>query len=148
MHGKADALRAHDHRRVDADHFAARRHERPAGIAGIERRIGLDHVVDQPAVPRAQRAAERRDDAGRDRRLEAERIADRDRRGGRARNVFESPSAAAVVARGISTRSSARSVSGSSPSSAAVEVRAVGGSCTRRGRLHDVAVGEHQAVGR
>ena len=31
--GEADALRADDHRGVDADHLAARGHQRPAGIA-------------------------------------------------------------------------------------------------------------------
>ena len=65
---EADALRAHDDRGVDADHLAARVDERPAGIAGIEGRIGLDDVADQAAVLRAQRAADRADDAGRYRR--------------------------------------------------------------------------------
>ena len=51
--GKADALRAPDHRGVDADDLAARGHQRPAGIAGIERGVGLDHVLDQPAAARA-----------------------------------------------------------------------------------------------
>ena len=76
--GKADALRAHDHRGVHADDFAMRGHQRAAGIARVERGVGLDHVVDQPAGTRAQRAAERRDDARGHRRLEAERIADGD----------------------------------------------------------------------
>ena len=75
---EADALRALDDRGVDADHLAARGDQRPAGIARVERRVGLDHVVDQPAGAGAQRAAERRDDAGRHGRFEAERIADRD----------------------------------------------------------------------
>ena len=51
---KADALRARDHRGVDADHLAARGDQRPAGIAGVERRVGLDHVLDQPAGAGAQ----------------------------------------------------------------------------------------------
>ena len=75
---KADALRAHDHRGVDADDLAARGDQRAARIAGIERGVGLDDVVDQAARSRAQRAAERRHDAGRHRRFEAERIADGD----------------------------------------------------------------------
>ena len=75
---KADALRAHDHGGVDADHLAARGHERPARIAGIERGIGLDHVLDQAAGFRAQRTPERGNHAGGDRRFKAERIADRD----------------------------------------------------------------------
>ena len=51
---KADALRAHDHRGVDADDLAVRRDQRAAGIAGIERGVGLDDVVDQPSRTRPQ----------------------------------------------------------------------------------------------
>ena len=76
---KADALRAADHRGVDADDSASRRHQRAAGIAGIERGVGLDHVLDRPAAARGERTAERRDDAGRDGGIEAERVADRHR---------------------------------------------------------------------
>ena len=75
---EADALRAHDDRGVDADNLAVRGDQRTAGIAGIERGVGLDHVVDQPARARPQRAPERRDHAGSHRRFEAERIADGD----------------------------------------------------------------------
>ena len=46
---EADALRRQDHRRVDADDVAARVDQRSAGIAGIERRVGLQHVVEQAA---------------------------------------------------------------------------------------------------
>src|ERR1700733_1832462 len=77
-HGKADALRAHDHRSVDADHFARRGHQRAARIAGIEGSVGLHHILDHPAGARLQRASERRDDACGDRRVEAKRIADGD----------------------------------------------------------------------
>ena len=52
--------------------------ERPPGVAGVERRVRLDDVLDHAACARLQRAAERGDDAGRDRRIEAERVADRD----------------------------------------------------------------------
>src|ERR1700722_17796303 len=75
---KTDALRAADDRGVDPDHFGGGRHQRTAGITGIERRIGLDHVFDGPAVRRTDRAAERRDYAGRDGRFKSERVADRD----------------------------------------------------------------------
>ena len=51
----------------------------PAGVAGVERRGVLDDAIDQAIRAAAQRAAERGDDAGRDGRLEAERVADRDR---------------------------------------------------------------------
>ena len=47
-------LRAANDGGVDADHFATRRHQRSAGIAGIERRVGLDHILNQPAVARPQ----------------------------------------------------------------------------------------------
>ena len=75
---KADALRAHDDRGVDADHVAMRGDQRPARIAGIERGVGLDHVLDQAAGLRTQRAAERGDHARGDGRFKPERIADRD----------------------------------------------------------------------
>ena len=57
---EADALRAHDHRGVDADHLAARGHQRPAGIAGVERGVGLDHVLDHAAGGGAQASARAR----------------------------------------------------------------------------------------
>jgi len=60
---EGNALRAVDHGGVDADDLAGRRHQRPAGIAGVERGIGLDDVIDQPAGRSAHRAAECGDDA-------------------------------------------------------------------------------------
>ena len=65
-------------RGVDADDATAAVGERAAGVAGVQRRVGLDHVVDDPAAPGRQRAAERRDDARGDRAGEAVRVADRD----------------------------------------------------------------------
>ncbi len=55
------------------------RHERAAGVAGIERRIGLQDVVHQSARPRPERSAKRADHAGRHRMLEPVRVADGDR---------------------------------------------------------------------
>ena len=49
---KADALRAHDHRGVDADNLAVGGNQWAARIAGIERGVGLDDVIDEP--PRAR----------------------------------------------------------------------------------------------
>ena len=46
---EAESLRIPDHRGVDSDDFTACRHERTAGIAGIERRVGLNHIVDDAA---------------------------------------------------------------------------------------------------
>ena len=67
-----------DHRRVDADHLAARVHERTAGIAGIEARVRLQHVVEQPPGAGAHGPAERADDPRRHRVLESIRTADGD----------------------------------------------------------------------
>ena len=77
--GEADALRAHDDGGVDADDLAGGRDERAAGVAGVQRRVGLHDVLDHAARSRLQRAPERGDDAGGHRRVEAERIADRNR---------------------------------------------------------------------
>ena len=77
--GEADALRAGDDRGVDADDLAARRDQRAAGIAGIERGVGLDDVLDHAAGDAS--GSERPSaeiDAGGHRPLEAERIADGD----------------------------------------------------------------------
>jgi hypothetical protein len=75
---ESDALRTTDHSGVDADHLAGRGHQRATGVARIERRVCLDHVIDQAAGRSAHRTAERRDDAGRHSPFEAERIADGD----------------------------------------------------------------------
>jgi len=53
-----------DNRRVDADHFALHIEQRAAGIAVVNRSIGLDEVI----VRRLQEiAVQRTDNAGRDR---------------------------------------------------------------------------------
>ncbi len=75
--GKTNALRGHDHRGIDADHLAARVDQRPARIAGIERCIGLQNVVQQAAGAGSHRAAERTDDPRRDGVGKTVRTADR-----------------------------------------------------------------------
>ena len=75
---ETQTLRAGDDRRVHADDFAARVDERPAGVPRVERRVGLNDVVHQPARPRPQRSTQRADDPGGDRGREPERVADRD----------------------------------------------------------------------
>ena len=65
-------------RGVDADDASASVGERAARVARVQRRVGLDHVVDDPAAPGRQRAPERRDDARGDRAGEPVRVADRD----------------------------------------------------------------------
>ncbi len=65
---------------VDADDAAGGVGERAAGVAGVERRVGLDDVVDDPhlsAGSRRERPAEGAHHAGGDAAGEAERIADR-----------------------------------------------------------------------
>ena len=55
--------------------------ERAAGVARVQRRVGLDDVLDEPARPavaRGERAPEGADDARRHAAGEPERIADRD----------------------------------------------------------------------
>ena len=67
--------------RVDADDPATRVGERAAGVARVQRRVGLDDVLDEPARPpvaRRHRPAERRDHARRHRAREPERVPDRD----------------------------------------------------------------------
>ena len=75
--GKAQPLRRHDGRRVHAHNFAARIHQRPARIAGIQRGIRLDHVINQSPRLRSQRASQRADHARRDRALKSHGISDR-----------------------------------------------------------------------
>ena len=145
---KTDALCPHDHRGIHADDFAVRRHQRTAGIAGIERGVGLDDVVDEPAVARAQRAAERRDHAGGHRRFETERIADGDHelatfealgiaeRRGRQRHRLDDPHQSEVGVGVIADE-------------ARGQVLAVRGCHLDAGRrTGDMAVGQDQPVGR
>ena len=140
------------HRGVDPDHAAAAVDQRAARVAGVQRRVGLDHVVDDPrraAGASGQRAAERRHHAGRDRARVAVRVADRDheladaqrRRRRRARPARRpAPSA----------RRTARSDSGSEPTMRRLDVAAVDerGAHARAGAGDDVRAGEHEAVRR
>src|SRR5687768_13156428 len=61
--GKAQPLTARDDGGVDANHAAVARNEWTSGVAGIQRRIRLDDVFDQPSRPRPERTSERTDDA-------------------------------------------------------------------------------------
>ena len=69
------AARRRVDRRIDADHITVDIEGRAAGIAFVHRGIDLDEVIIGAG---ADVAATRRDDAGRHRAAEAERIADRD----------------------------------------------------------------------
>ena len=145
---KADALRTHDHGRVDADNLAVRGYKWPAGIAGIERCIGLDHVVDQVPVPCAERAAQCRDDARRHCGFEAERIADRN-------HQLAPLQAFGIAERGSRERhrlidANEREIGiGVVADQASLQVLAVGGGhVNARGGAGDVTVGEDEAVRR
>jgi len=62
-------------RAVDADHLTADVEQRPAGVAGIDGRVGLNEIVVRPGSDRPSLGA---DDAGGDGLAETERIADRE----------------------------------------------------------------------
>src|SRR5215207_3516870 len=78
--GEADAHRAaavgREDLRVDADHAPLRVEQRPAGVARVDRGVGLDGALDDAAVARLDGPLEAGDDAGRQRAVEAERVAD------------------------------------------------------------------------
>mmetsp|Transcript_50402 Transcript_50402/g.116344 ORF Transcript_50402/g.116344 Transcript_50402/m.116344 type:complete len:222 (-) Transcript_50402:481-1146(-) len=74
-HREGEVLRARYDRRVDADDRARRVHERAAGIAWVERHVGLDDSLDEPLVLRAERAANSRHHARGDGRLKTKRVA-------------------------------------------------------------------------
>ena len=145
--GKADALCAADDRGVDADDLAPRGHQRAAGVPRVQRRVGLHHVVDQPAVLGAQRAAERAHHPGGDGALEAERIADGNR-------DLADPHA---IGRAQPGPGEAR---GMQPQQREVGVRIVADRISLQraavgqdrldllGAMHDMAVGQHEAVRR
>jgi hypothetical protein len=144
---EADALRGADDGRVDADDLAARVDKRSPGIAGIERGVGLDHVVDEPPGGAAQRAAEPAHDPRGRRLLEAHGGADRN-------GNLSQPHGAAVGEdkvrdlvgahaknRKIAVRVVAHQVRGETP--------AVGQEHARRASaMHDVAVGQQVPIGR
>ena len=73
-HGEADVARARADRGVDADDLAARVDQRPAAVAEVDGRVGLDVVVEARVE---ELPADEADDADRDRVLVAERVADR-----------------------------------------------------------------------
>src|SRR6266567_911101 len=75
---EADSLRRKNHRRIDPDHFAARIDQLSARIAWIQRRIGLDDIVNEPAGVGPERPAQGANDASRDSALKTIRAADGD----------------------------------------------------------------------
>ena len=63
---------------VHADHLPLRIEERPAGVAVIQRGVGLDHMRDRQLVRRLDPSLDSAHDAGGDRPVEPERVPDRD----------------------------------------------------------------------
>jgi hypothetical protein len=72
-------LRRPNHRRVHTDDLADRIHQWATRIAGVQRCVGLNDIVDQTTGLRIHRATERADHASCHAGLEAERIPDRNR---------------------------------------------------------------------
>jgi hypothetical protein len=147
--GEAEALRGNHGRGIDADHVAARVHERSSRVARVERRVGLNDVVHQPPGARAQRAAEGADDAGGDRMLQAVGIADGNRHLSDAHRL-----------RVAERRPRQRRAFGADPQDGQVGVNVAADQVGPQrpaigqqrgepgGSRHDVAVGEDKAVGR
>src|SRR5256885_826252 len=77
--GEADAHvpldRALD-RIIDADQLATTIEQRATGVPGVDGRVGLDHAGEGPSIGSGRAAIQARDDAGRERALQAERRAD------------------------------------------------------------------------
>ena len=72
---EADALCRENYGGVDSDDLPTRGDERTARVAGVQRGIGLDDVIDEAARARPKRAAERAHNARSYRRLKAVRVA-------------------------------------------------------------------------
>src|SRR5262249_56285330 len=75
---ETDALCRPNHCCVYTHYFASRINQWSTRVAGIQRGISLNNIVDQAARLRMHRAAERADYASSDTRLKAEWISDRD----------------------------------------------------------------------
>ena len=63
--GEADALGHRNDGRIDPDDSRPRVHQGPARIAGIQRDVRLDDVLDQPSSGSSQRSTDGADHAGR-----------------------------------------------------------------------------------
>src|SRR5262249_46019849 len=74
--GEADALGRLDDGGIDSDGAAAAIHERAPAVGGIERRVRVNHSVDEVPGDGAECSAQGADDAGGYRGFEAERATD------------------------------------------------------------------------
>ncbi len=80
-YGEADsdvAAGARQDGRIDADQLAAQIHQRAAGVAGIDRGVGLDEILIAAGLRIDVAAAQRTDDSGGNGVLQSEWIADGD----------------------------------------------------------------------
>ena len=119
--GDGEAEADPGHRGVDADHPAVMVGEDSAAVAGVERGVGLDDLVDDPAGRRGQRAAERGHDAGRDAAGQARAGCRGRRRAGRRAGWRRRPARPAAACRRARSRT-ARSDRVSRPTTSAVVV--------------------------
>src|SRR5690242_19453916 len=76
-HRKAEPLPSRNDRGVDADNRTITGHQWAAGVSRIQRRIGLNDLVNQSTGARSQGASEGTDDPSRDRMVKPIWIADR-----------------------------------------------------------------------
>ena len=136
-------------RGVDADDLAGHVQQRAAGVAGVDRGVGLDHVGEGDAVLLVERAAGGRHDAGRHRRAagQVEGVADGDELVADLRGSELEPSGSGVrpVRSTLSTARSLLRVGGDDlglDRRAVVEVDGDVG-----GAVDDVVVGDDVAVG-
>ena len=63
--------------RVDPDHPASAVGEHAAAVAWVQGGVGLDHLIDDAALPRRQRSTQGRDDARGNTPGQTQRVADR-----------------------------------------------------------------------
>ncbi len=75
---ETDSLRRPDHCRVHTDHFAGGVHQRSPGVAGVQRRVSLNDIVDQTARLGIHGTSKCADNSRRHAGLKTERVADRD----------------------------------------------------------------------
>ena len=130
--------------------LAVRVEQRAAGVAGVDRRVRLDHLVDREAVGRLDLALEARDDAGGRRAVET-RAGSRSRsRSRRPATPSESANSSGLTpfAASASTFSAARSVDASTPSTCAScsSPPSSNRTCTCWDVADDVRVGDDRAV--
>ena len=127
--------------RVDADHAAGGVEQRAARVAGVERRVGLDDVLDREAARRGDAPLQRRHDAGGERALEPNGLPIATV-GSPTRTAEESPSSSGCRSGPSGSPQHARSVSASLPITRAVTVR-----WSENETRTSVEAGDHVRVG-